>query len=286
MVALHVITGSNVTLGGRAGSTSTTTAPGPCPTQPPAARTISYPAHVAVITHHAHIRARRGPHKRRQRGYRARPVTKPATPRRYLPSRKGGRKTTDLRHKIAIRSSRQTGTASIDMRTRRIDQQWSSPTKRSATRSRRHHRTRLHHAGDHRHIRRRTYGQQRTIISARTRRRDRPATWQPSAEGSLFSSAGLFRQRHVLPCRDRNQRGERHRQPRRSANPRQQHQAPHAHPRTLDHAACSPLASLTRRTNRTCRDISRQDPTQHAHPHEPTRLSASSCSRTANSSRR
>ena len=96
-------------------------------------------------------------------GYRAEPVTKPTTPREYLPSARDGRRTESA--KIAIRHLGKRNSI-IDIETE-IDQRDPS----ASIRSRRHHRTRLHRTERPRHIRRNIRPRQRTIINTHTRRR-------------------------------------------------------------------------------------------------------------------
>lgn len=196
---LHVITGSNVTLGGHAGSNH--------PRLHPSLAQHSLRQHGQYhilrtlwpqITHHAHIRARRGP--RRQHGSTRIPrrtshQTNHST--RILAIRKR-RKTNRIRHKIAIRHLGKRNSI-IDIETE-IHQRDPS----ASIRSRRHHRTRLHRTERHRHIRRNIRPRQRTIINTHTRRASTATTNGKSAEGSLFGNAGLSGNTPSIPKDEAN----------------------------------------------------------------------------------
>lgn len=236
---LHVITGSNVTLGGHAGSNH--------PRLHPALAQHSLRQHGQYhilrtlwpqITHHAHIRARRGP--RRQHGSTRIPrrtshQTNHST--RILAIRKR-RKTNRIRHKIAIRHLGKRNSI-IDIETE-IDQRDPS----ASIRSRRHHRTRLHRTERHRHIRRNIRPRQRTIINTHTRRRI-DGHHQRQISGRVIVRQRRLVRQHAIHTQRRSQRASDTTQRADHANPRHSIKHHMRTPRTLDRSL-QPLTSLTR----------------------------------------
>ena len=225
---LHVITGSNVTLGGHAGSNY--------PRLHPALAQHSLRQHGQYhilrtlrpqITHHAHIRARRGPC--RQHGSTRIPRrTSHQTnhPTRILAIRKR-RKTNRIRHKIAIRHLGKRNSI-IDIETE-IDQRDPS----ASIRSRRHHRTRLHRTERHRHIRRNIRPRQRTIINTHTRRRI-DGHHQRQISGRVIVRQRRLVRQHAIHTQRRSQRASDTTQ-----------RADHAIPVIASSTTCAPRAHST-----------------------------------------
>ena len=276
---LHVITGSNVTLGGHTGSNH--------PRLHPALAQHSLRQHGQYhilrtlrpqITHHAHIRARRGP--RRQHGSTRIPrrtshQTNHST--RILAIRKR-RKTNRIRHKIAIRHLGKRNSI-IDIETE-IDQRDPS----ASIRSRRHHRTRLHRTERHRHIRRNIRPRQRTIINTHTRRRI-DGHHQRQISGRVIVRQRRLVRQHAIHTQRRSQRASDTTQRAGHANPRHSIKHHMRTPRTLDRSL-QPLTSLTRgKTRRAPRNISRRIQHQHTPTRTNKRPKRILMQRTANSNR-
>lgn len=276
---LHVITGSNVTLGGHTGSNH--------PRLHPALAQHSLRQHGQYhilrtlwpqITHHAHIRARRGPcrqHGSTRIPRRTSHQTNHST--RILAIRKR-RKTNRIRHKIAIRHLGKRNSI-IDIETE-IDQRDPS----ASIRSRRHHRTRLHRTERHRHIRRNIRPRQRTIINTHTRRRI-DSHHQRQISGRVIVRQRRLVRQHAIHTQRRSQRASDTTQRAGHANPRHSIKHHMRTPRTLDRSL-QPLTSLTRgKTRRAPRNISRRI----QHQHTPTRTNKLPkrilMQRTANSNR-